>query len=75
MDASQRGALMLVRFVAIACLGVSLVELALGWAEHHFRQAPLSIWFLALWCLVFIAGIVMLARAEVLAQWVEDKFE
>ena len=66
---------MLVRFVAVSCLGMSLVELALGWAEHHFRQESVSAWFAALWSLLFIAGIVMLAKAEVLAEWIEDKFE
>ena len=75
MDASNSGALMLVRFVAACLMGMSLVELTLYWAEYHFRKVPVSIFFSALWVVLFLAGIVMLVKAKALANWIEDKLE
>lgn len=66
---------MFVRFIAACCIGLSVIELSLYWAEYHFRQKPVSIVFSALWIIVFISGIVVLAKAKEVAQWIEDKLE
>ena len=66
---------MLVRFVAAACMGMSVVELALYWAEFKLRHVPVNIPFAVLWGILFAAGVVMLVRARAIANWVSDKLE
>ena len=66
---------MFVRFIAACCIGMSVIELSSYWAEYHFRQVPVSIFFSALWIVLFLAGIVMLVKAKEVAQWIEDKLE
>jgi len=75
MDASNRGALMFVRFVAASLMGMSALELALYWAEFKFRQVPVNILFAALWGISFLAGIVVLVKAKAVANWISDKLE
>jgi hypothetical protein len=75
MDAPQRGALMFVRFVAACLMGMSVVELALDWAEFKYRQVPMNIWIAALWGIVFVAGVAVLFMAKSIANWLSDKLE
>ncbi len=66
---------MLVRFIAAALMGMSLVEFSLAWAEYHFRHVPVNVWSAVLWGIAFLAGIVMLAKAGDLARWIDNKLE
>jgi hypothetical protein len=75
MDAPHRGALMLVRFTAAGLMGVSVVELALDWAEFKYRQVPVNAWLDALWGVVFLAGVVMVFIAKSIANWISEKLE
>jgi len=75
MDASRRGALLLVRFTAACLMGMSIVELALYWAEFKFRQVPVNIPLAVLWGIVFLAGIAVLIKAKSIADWISDKLE
>jgi hypothetical protein len=75
MDAQLRGALMFVRFVAVTFMGMSVVELALYWAEHKFRQMPVNALLSALWAILFLAGVVILIKAKAIANWISDKLE
>jgi hypothetical protein len=75
MDAPPRGALMFVRFVAACFMGMSVVELALYWAEYKFRQIPVNALFSALWIILFLAGVVILIKAKAVADWISDKLE
>lgn len=75
MEASQRGALLLVRFTAACLMGMSIVELALYWAEFKFRQVPVSVPFAVLWGMVFLAGVAVLIRSKSIADWISDKLE
>jgi hypothetical protein len=75
MDASHRGALMLVRFSAACLMGMSLIELTLSWAEYHFRQQPISIPSAVLWGILFVAGVIILIKAKSVADWLSDKLE
>ena len=75
MDAPERGALMLVRFVAAALIGWSVVELALDWAIHQHQAAPVT-WLTSLGqCLPLLAGIVLLLKSRSLAEWISDKLD
>ncbi len=75
MDASRRGALLLVRFTAACLMGMSIVELALCWAEFKFRQIPVNIPLAALWGVLLLAGVVTLIKARAAAEWLAGKLE
>ena len=66
---------MFVRFIAACFMGLSVVELALYWAEYKFRQVPVNIFISALWVILFLAGVVILAKARDVADWISDKLE
>ncbi len=66
---------MFVRFVAACCMGMSVVELTLYWAEYHFRQVPVNVWFSALWIVLFLAGVAILIKAKAIANWISDRLE
>jgi hypothetical protein len=75
MDAPERGALMLVRFIAVSLVGVSLVELALYWAVSAAHHTPVQIFPCALKSIPAALGVICLIKARALAQWIADKFE
>ena len=72
MDASERGAMMLVRFVAVALIGFSLAEIALAFAlVMHANQAVGVLAWIGK-SLPWVAGLVILVKARALAQWLAD---
>ena len=75
MEASQRGALMLVRFVAATLIGWSLVELSLYVLIAHHNDEPVKVIPCVIRSLPLIAGLLMLVRARALAEWVADKLD
>jgi hypothetical protein len=66
---------MLVRFVAACCLGLSLVEFVLAWAEFTYRSVPVNFFLLALWIVLFLAGVAILVKAKAIAEWISDWLE
>jgi hypothetical protein len=74
MDAPQRGALMLVRFVAATLICLSLLEESLYWIESVARHHPVGIFHFALLAVPLALGIVILIKASAIAGWVSDKF-
>jgi hypothetical protein len=75
MDSPERGALMLVRFVAAALIGWSLAELALYVAVNHHKNEPVEIIPCVLKSLPFLAGVVVLIKSRSLAEWISDKLD
>ena len=75
MDPSERGALMLVRFVAAALMGWALAELALYLVVCHQKNVPAEILTCVVKSLPFLAGVVMLFKARALAEWLADKLD
>jgi hypothetical protein len=75
MESPQRGALMLVRFVAASAMGMSVVELTLEFMELKFRGVPINIFTIACWGILFLAGIVILVKAKAVAKWISDKLD
>jgi hypothetical protein len=75
MDSPERGALMLVRFVAAALIGWALVELALYLLVCHNKNVPVEILPCIVKFLPFLAGVVMLFKARSLAEWLSDKLD
>jgi putative effector of murein hydrolase LrgA (UPF0299 family) len=75
MEAPERGALMLVRFVAVAIIGLSLLEAGLYVARNLVRHLPVGIVHCALLTVPLVFGIVILARSKAVAEWLADKLE
>jgi hypothetical protein len=75
MESPQRGALMLVRFVAACAMSMSVIELALGFAEFKFRGTPVNVFIAALWGILFLIGVVILVKAKSIAEWISDKMD
>jgi len=75
MDAPERGALMLVRFIAVSLICVSVVELVLYWALSSSHHTPLQTLPCVLKCIPAVVGIVVLIKARAVAQWLSDKLD
>jgi len=75
MDAPLRGALMLVRFIAVALIGLGVVELSLGWLESSAHHAPLRIFDVILPAIMLALGVAGLIKAGSLAKWISDKLD
>lgn len=75
MDASQRGALMLVRVIALALLGWSVVNFALYLAINQHDHADLQVIPCVIKFLPGLAGIIILIKARAVAEWLADKLE
>jgi hypothetical protein len=73
MDAPERGALMLVRFVAVALIGWALVELSLYWVVSQHYNTPMKIFPCIVKSIPALLGVVCLIKSKALAQWVSDK--
>lgn len=75
MDAPERGALMLVRFIAIALIGVSLVEFALYYVISQHNQTPMQAVPCMLKSIPAVLGIAGLIRSRPLAEWLAELFD
>jgi hypothetical protein len=72
MDAPQRGALMLVRFIAVALICWAIVEISLYVAISRHNQAEIKILPCVIKSLSALAGFVMLAKSKSLAEWISN---
>jgi hypothetical protein len=74
MDAPERGALTLVRIVGAMLVVVTVLELGLYLAEcYNPRQPrPVQALSLVLRLVPALAGIVVLARARAIAEWISN---
>jgi hypothetical protein len=75
MDAPQRGALMLVRFVAVAVIGLSLLEMGLYVAGNLVHHLAVGMVPCALLTVSLALGIAILAKAKAVAEWLSNRFE
>jgi hypothetical protein len=75
MDAPERGALMLVRFIALSLIGWTVVELGLYWVVSSSHHTSLKIFPCLLKSIPLVLGVVILIKSKSLAQWVSDKLE
>ena len=75
MDSPERGALMLVRFIAAALIGWALAEIALYLAICHHKNEPVEFFSCVMKSLPFLAGIVVLIKSRTLAEWLSDKLD
>ena len=75
MDAPERGALMLVRFIAAALISWTLVDLALYWVIAQHNRTAMETFPCILKSIPAVLGIIILIRAKALAQWISDKLD
>jgi hypothetical protein len=75
MDAPDRGALMLVRFIGISLVCVTLVEIVLYWAIAQHNHTPVEIFQCLLKSIPAVAGLVMLVKAKAIAEWISNKLD
>jgi hypothetical protein len=75
MDAPDRGALMLVRFIAASLIGISVVELALYWVISSSHHTPMQTFPCVLKSIPCVLGIVMLVKAKAVAEWISNKLD
>ena len=75
MDAPHRGALMLVRFTAVALIGLGVVELSLSWIASSTHHTSLRAGDFVLPAILLAAGVAALIKADVLAEWISNKLD
>jgi hypothetical protein len=75
MDAPDRGALMLVRFIAISLLAVTLVDLTLYWVVAQHNHTEMTIFPCVLKSIPAVIGLALLLKARAVAQWISDKMD
>jgi hypothetical protein len=75
MDASDRGALMLVRFIGVALMGFGLIDLVLHWVERFAHHASMRAFDFALPSICFVLGIVVLIKASSIAEWISNRLD
>jgi len=66
---------MLVRFVAIAIIGVSLLMAGLYVADNLVRHVAIGKVHCALLTVPLVLGIAMLARSRAVAEWLSQKLD
>ena len=75
MDAPERGALMLVRFIAVALIGWTIVDLALYCVIAQHNHTGTRTFPCILKSIPAMLGIVMLIKAKAVAEWVSNKLD
>ena len=66
---------MLVRFIAVALIGFSVIELSLSWLENSTRHTPMRFSDFGLPAILFVLGVVALTKAGSLAAWISTKLD
>jgi hypothetical protein len=88
MESSQRGALALVRLVAVCIILVGVLDAGAYLTQyvtpifeqtHHVQDSPppvrLNFFRLSLDAIPLVAGIVMLVKSKAVAEWLSDMIE
>ena len=66
---------MLVRFIAVALIGWAMVDLALYVVICRHKDLPVAVLPCVLKSLPFIAGILILAKARAISEWVAEQLD
>ena len=66
---------MLIHFTAIGLIGLGVLELGLYGGECHVHHQPVQVFRVVLLFLPLVLGIVVLARARAVAEWISNKFD
>ena len=66
---------MLVRFIAIALMGFSVIELGLYRIESSVHHTPMRIVHFAIPAIFFVPGIVVLIKTRSIAEWISKRLD
>jgi len=66
---------MLVRFVAVAVIGISVLMAGLDAADNLVHHLPVGIIHCGLLLVPAVLGIVILVRSRPVAEWLADKLD
>jgi hypothetical protein len=77
MDASHRGALMLVRLIAACVMVIGLLDAGLYLTKCILTKppVPVKIFPIVLNLLPLVIGLAILIKAKAIANWIADKLE
>ena len=70
-----KGAMTLVYLIAIALIGFGLLAVGLYWGECLVHKEPVKIIRFVLPAIPVTAGVVIMVRAKVVANWIAEKLE
>jgi len=73
MDAPERGALMLIRVVAVALIGWTIADISLYCALQQHNNKPVEILPCILKSITAVVGVVILIKSRSIAEWISDK--
>lgn len=66
---------MLVRFIAVALIGLGVIELSLSWIQSSAHHTTLRIFDFALPAMLVVVGVAALFKANSLAEWISNKLD
>jgi len=66
---------MLVRFIAVALVGLGAIQLSLSWLERSAHHAPMRIYDFTLPAVLGGLGVAGLIKAGSLAEWISNKLD
>ncbi len=66
---------MLVRFIAIALIGLGVIELSLSWVESYEHHTSMKTFDFVLPAILLALGVVGLFKAGSLATWISNKLD
>ena len=66
---------MLVRFIAVALIGLGVIELSLSWVQSSMRHTPMRIFDFVFPAVLVVLGVAALFKAGPLATWISDKLD
>jgi hypothetical protein len=75
MNAPERGALMLVRFIAAALIGWALIDVTLYVVVARHKELPVEILPCVVKSLPAVAGVGVLIKARAISEWLADKLD
>jgi hypothetical protein len=75
MNAPERGALMLVRFVSVAIIGLGVLSEGLYVVDCLAHQRPIDKLHCALNAWPLLAGLILLISSKPVAEWLSNKLD
>ncbi len=66
---------MLVRFIAVALIGLSVIILSLSWVQNSMHHLPMRVIDFVLPAVLLVLGMVFLIKADALATWIANKLD
>ena len=66
---------MLVRFIALSLMGVTMVNLVLYWVVSQHNHTKMTIFPCVLKSIPAVIGVILLIKAQAVAEWISGKLD